>query len=137
MKRRRFLQMLLAFLGSITFAAFFYSLIKFLSAIPSRARESGKLVIHKGDIPANESRNFVLNNVPVVVINHAEKGFIALSRVCTHLGCLVEYSRSKQQLLCPCHAGTYGIDGSTISGPPPKPLPTIPFKIEGDSIILG
>jgi cytochrome b6-f complex iron-sulfur subunit len=137
MKRRRFLQILLAFLGTITLASFFYSLFKFLAALPARARESGKLAIRKTDIPTNESRNFVLNNVPIVVINHAEKGYIVLSRVCTHLGCLVEYSRAKQQLLCPCHAGTYDLDGSTVSGPPPKPLPTIPFKIDGESIILG
>lgn len=137
MKRRRFLQMLLAFLGTITFAAFFYSLLKFLSALPARARDSNKLAVRKGDIPMNESRNFVLNHVPIVVINHAEKGYIVLSRVCTHLGCLVEYSRAKQQLRCPCHAGTYELDGSIASGPPPKPLPHIPFKIDGDSIILG
>jgi Rieske Fe-S protein len=49
----------------------------------------------------------------------------------------VEYSRTKQSMICPCHAGTYDLDGAAVSGPPPKPLTVIPLKIEGESIILG
>ena len=137
MKRRRFLKVLLAFLGAVTFASFFYSLLKYLVAIPAQTKQQGRLVISKKDIPLNESRNFVLDSTPIVVINTADKGIVVLSRVCTHLGCLVEYSRTKQKLLCPCHAGTYHIDGSTAGGPPPKPLTAIPYRIDGDNIILG
>lgn len=137
MKRRRFLKVLLAFLGAVTFASFFSSLLRYLAAIPAQTKQQGRLVISKKDIPLNESRNFVLDSAPVVVINTADKGIVVLSRVCTHLGCLVEYSRAKQKLLCPCHAGTYNIDGSTAGGPPPKPLAAIPYRIDGDNIILG
>ncbi len=137
MNRRRFFQVLLAFLGSITFLSFIYAFLKYLAAFPARAREGGKLVVRKGDLPLNEARTLVLNGSPIVVINRPEKGLIALSRVCTHLGCLVEYHRTRQQLICPCHAGTFDLDGGVLSGPPPKPLKTIPLRIDGDSIILG
>jgi len=137
MNRRRFFQVLLAFLGSITFFSFFYALLKYLSAFPGAPRTKGTVTVKKQEIPPNEARSVVLNNVPVVIINRPEKGLIALSRVCTHLGCLIEYNRTRQQLVCPCHAGVYDLDGNVVSGPPPKPLTAIPLKIEGDSIILG
>lgn len=137
MNRRRFFQVLLAFLGSVTFLSFLNALLKYLAASPARARDSGMIMVRKDEIPLNEAKTVVLNNTPVIIINRAGKGLVALSRVCTHLGCLIEYHRGQQQLVCPCHAGVYDLDGSVVSGPPPKPLTVIPLKIEGDSIILG
>lgn len=137
MKRRRFLKIFLAFLGSITLFSFAYSLLKFLTALPSKAGETKKLVMHKSDVPAGNARDIIFQGMPVVVVNHPDKGFIAFSRVCTHLGCLVEYERSNQRLLCPCHAGIFDLDGSVISGPPPKPLAIIPLRIDGENIIIG
>ncbi len=137
MKRRRFLKIAIAFLGSITLLSFVYSLVKFLSALPSRIAEANRLIVRKSDIPSGESKNFVYRNTPAVIINRPDKGFIALSRTCTHLGCLVEYNHMKQRMICPCHAGNFDLEGNVMSGPPPKSLTTIPFKIEGDNIVIG
>jgi cytochrome b6-f complex iron-sulfur subunit len=137
MKRRDFLTIILAFLGSTTFVSFAYSLLKFLTAVPARAVESRKIVIHKREVPYGGSKNIVFGDTPAIIINRPEKGFIAFSRTCTHLGCLVEFSKSSQKIICPCHAGMYDLDGTVESGPPPKPLSVIPIKIEGDSIIIG
>jgi cytochrome b6-f complex iron-sulfur subunit len=137
MKRRRFLKVILAFLGSITVFSFVFSILKFLTALPTRAADAQKLVVRKSEIPSGEAKNILFQNAPAVLINRPDKGFIAFSRTCTHLGCLVEFSKSRQKLICPCHAGTYDLDGSVESGPPPKPLTAIPLKIDGDSIILG
>ncbi len=137
MKRRRFLKILLAFLGSITFLSFAYSLLKYLTALPSKSAEFKKLVIRKSDIPSGESKNIIYRNAPAVVVNRPDKGYIAFTRTCTHLGCLVEYSKGSQRFICPCHAGTYDLEGNVIAGPPPRPLTAIPVKIEGETIIIG
>jgi cytochrome b6-f complex iron-sulfur subunit len=137
MKRRRFLKIILAFLGSITVLSFLFSILKFLTALPTRASDAQKIVVRKSEIPSGEAKNIIYQNAPAVVINRPDKGFIALSRTCTHLGCLVEFNKNRQKLICPCHAGTYDLDGSVESGPPPKPLTAIPLKIEGDNIIIG
>lgn len=137
MNRRRFFQVLLTVLGSVTFLSFAYAFLKYLAALPNRAGEAATIAVRKSDIPLNEAKTLVLGGTPIVIINRQDKGLIALSRVCTHLGCLVEYSRTRQQLVCPCHAGTFDLDGGVVSGPPPKPLKTIPFRIDGESIILG
>jgi cytochrome b6-f complex iron-sulfur subunit len=137
MKRRNFLKIVLAFLGSTTFVAFANSLLKFLIAVPARAVESKKIVIHKSDVPYGGAKNIILGDTPAIIINRPEKGFIAFSRACTHLGCLIEFSKNSQKIICPCHAGTYDLDGMVESGPPPKPLSAIPIKIEGETIIIG
>jgi cytochrome b6-f complex iron-sulfur subunit len=137
MKRRNFLKIAIAAFGSVTAGSFAYALVKFLSALPTRIAEANRLVIRKSDIPSGEAKHFVYRNVPAVIINRPEKGFIALSRTCTHLGCLVEYHRIKQRMVCPCHAGNFDLEGNVLSGPPPKSLPLIPFKIEGENIVIG
>jgi cytochrome b6-f complex iron-sulfur subunit len=137
MKRRRFLKVILAFIGTITSLSFVYSILEFLTAIPTRAADAKKLLVRKNDIHSGEAKNIIYQGEPAILINRPEKGFIALTRTCTHLGCLVTFNKSRQELICPCHAGTYDLEGNVISGPPPKPLTVIPLRIDGDTIIIG
>ena len=134
--RREFLQKTLAFLGLTALASFLYPFFKYFSP-PAQESGSGQLVLSKKEIPVGDAKDIVFNNTPGVLINRPDKGYVALSRVCTHLGCLVDYQKDKKRLLCPCHAGIYDLSGSVISGPPPKPLQQFPLKVEGDSIIIG
>jgi cytochrome b6-f complex iron-sulfur subunit len=134
--RRAFLQKTLAFLGLTTLASFLYPLFKYFSP-PVEEIGAKQLVLAKREILLGEAKEIVFNNTPGVVINRPDKGYIALSRVCTHLGCLVDYQKDKKRLLCPCHAGVYDLAGNVVSGPPPRPLPKFPLKVEGDSIIIG
>jgi cytochrome b6-f complex iron-sulfur subunit len=56
---------------------------------------------------------------PVVLVRD-DQGVYAVSRVCTHLGCIVQPSPSGFD--CPCHGSRFGPDGIVIKGPAPKPL---------------
>jgi cytochrome b6-f complex iron-sulfur subunit len=136
MKRRKFLGILLTVLGSTAAASFVYPLIRFF-APPARDNKTHTISIKKSDLRFGEAREIILNNKPVIVINRYQKGFVAFSRVCTHLGCLVEYDKGLRKMVCPCHAGTFDLEGNVLSGPPPRPLPTIPLKVEGDFVIIG
>lgn len=127
---------LLAVLGSTAASALAYPLLRFF-APPSRGNKTNTISIRKSDIRLGEAREVVLNDKPVIVINRYEKGFVALSKVCTHLGCLVEYDKGLRKLICPCHAGTFDLDGNVLSGPPPRPLPAVALKVEGDFVIVG
>ncbi len=137
MNRRRFLKMILAFLGSVTFFSFAFSFWKYLTALPSKTTAASQITIRKNEIASGDAMNIIYQDAPAIIINRPDKGFIALTLTCTHLGCVVEFNKSRQKLLCPCHAGTYDLEGNVISGPPPKPLTSIPLKIVGDSIIIG
>jgi cytochrome b6-f complex iron-sulfur subunit len=134
--RREFLKKALALLGLTTLASFLYPLFRYFSP-PVEDAGAKRLVLSSKDIAVGESKDILVNNTPGVLINRPDQGYVALSRVCTHLGCLVDYQKDKKRLLCPCHAGTYDLAGNVTSGPPPKPLQQFPIKIEGDSIIIG
>ena len=136
MERRRFLSILLTALGSTAIVSFAYPLLRFV-APPQAKTGIQKLTIKKDDISAGESKEIVLGNTPAIIINVTGKGYIALSRVCTHLGCLVQYDKGEQKLVCPCHAGFFDLEGHVLSGPPPKPLQAIPLSVEGGNIIIG
>ena len=59
------------------------------------------------------------------------------SRVCTHLGCLVNYNGEEKRFICPCHAANFNLEGNVISGPAPKPLVRYPVLVKGENIVIG
>ena len=136
MNRRGFFNVLLAVLGSTAVGSFVYPFLRFIT--PAGNKEKSKhITIKKAEIPSGKAIDLVLNETPIIVINRPGRGYIAFSKVCTHLGCLVEYDSVQKKLLCPCHAGLYDLEGSVVSGPPPNPLPTIVLRIEGENIVIG
>ena len=136
MNRRKFLKSVLFFLGSTALVSFVYPLVRFLEP-PGSGAQGGKTIVKRAEIPVGASKDIVVNNTPAIIINVPDKGFIALSKVCTHLGCLVEYDKPGKRLLCPCHAGTFSLTGNVLSGPPPKPLQKYSVKVEGEDIVIG
>jgi cytochrome b6-f complex iron-sulfur subunit len=136
MKRRRFLSVVVAVLGTAAFGSFAYPLARFL-APPSRESRDKQLQIKKSDIRSGDAKEIVFNGKPMLIINRPEKGYVAFSRVCTHLGCLIEYDKGRRRLVCPCHAGTFDLEGNVLSGPPPRPLSAVSLRVEGEFIILS
>lgn len=65
-------------------------------------------------------------HTPDVVIRLADGSLSALSAVCTHAGCTVQYDASggTPQLVCPCHGSRFSAsDGAVLQGPASEPLP--------------
>jgi Rieske Fe-S protein len=56
----------------------------------------------------------------VALFRDAE-GVYAISRVCTHLGCIVNSAADGFE--CPCHGSRFAGDGSVLKGPAPRALP--------------
>ncbi len=69
--------------------------------------------------------------------SQSDNGFIALSPVCTHLGCLVNWDSINKEFICPCHAGRYDMWGNVLGGPPLKPLKRLPLEIKDNLVYLG
>jgi len=136
MNRRRFFQLLASIFGLSALGAFLYPLFRFLS--PGAATATAKpLTIPQSEIPLDAVKDLLVMGTPAVIIHTRDKGYIALSRVCTHLGCLVNYDKAKQIFICPCHGGTFDLDGNVISGPPPLPLPRYAVKVTDGDIVIG
>ena len=73
---------------------------------------------------------------PVEILRSAS-GVTARSLLCTHQGCEVSWSETDGVYSCPCHEGTFDAEGRQKEGPPPKPLPTLPARIEGQLLLVG
>jgi cytochrome b6-f complex iron-sulfur subunit len=56
-------------------------------------------------------------------------GVFAISRVCTHLGCLVK--SEADGFHCPCHGSRFAPNGTVIKGPAPKALAWLAVKHVG------
>jgi cytochrome b6-f complex iron-sulfur subunit len=72
-----------------------------------------------------------------VFLVSSSKGLMVFSAICTHLGCLVNYSKEKREFICPCHGGRYDLAGKNIAGPPPAPLTRFPIKIQDGNLYVG
>jgi cytochrome b6-f complex iron-sulfur subunit len=136
MQRRSFLKHLASILGLSALGAFLYPLFRFLLPVEA-AYKVKKVEIPKSNVPLGGSYDLMVGVIPAVVLNMRSKGFVAFSKVCTHLGCLVKFDKERQVFICPCHAGTFNLEGNVISGPPPKPLPKFTVREEGNNLVIG
>ncbi|HSG25996.1 MAG TPA: ubiquinol-cytochrome c reductase iron-sulfur subunit [Anaerolineales bacterium] len=72
------------------------------------------------------------------VLTDNGRDFVAMSNVCTHLGCRVRWVEDQEQFFCPCHNAAFDKQGDVVSGPPPKPLDKFEVKVENDQLfVLG
>lgn len=83
---------------------------------------------------------WIVNEEEISLYVYTEDGreFIALSNICTHLGCRVRWIVDQTEFFCPCHNATFNKKGEVISGPPPRPLDRYDIKVENDQLyVLG
>ena len=76
--------------------------------------------------------------ISVYILTENGRDYIAMSNICTHLGCRVRWIEQEEQFFCPCHTAVFDKKGDVASGPPPRPLDRYEVKVEDDQIfILG
>jgi len=74
-------------------------------------------------LPAGSALMFKFGPSPAMLIHHTDNIWVALTAVCTHLGCTVQYEPDQNRIHCACHGGVYDPrTGANVSGPPPRPL---------------
>ena len=72
------------------------------------------------------------------VLTEDGRNYIAMSNICTHLGCRVRWIGDDQIFFCPCHNAVFGKDGAVVTGPPPRELDQFEVKVEDDQLfVLG
>ena len=131
-----------SFIG-LCIAAVFYLFFAF----PKQVRKRKTVYVYacgEDELPVQGVRQYLINyplhgrpvTQKIFIVNTGEDLF-ALSGVCTHLGCLVNWYRPENRFRCPCHSGQYDIKGNVIAGPPPAPLNRLPLKIEHQKAKVG
>jgi cytochrome b6-f complex iron-sulfur subunit len=126
--RRNWLARILGGSIAATVAVIFYPVGRFLW--PKAATNSGALEVkspYKMDELVKASKEgralppFDFGGTPCLVFL-VDGEPRAMSAVCTHLQCTVEFRAANQDLFCNCHNGVYDLNGRNVAGPPPRPL---------------
>jgi Rieske Fe-S protein len=136
--RRRLVEMLLGggLFASVVSAV--YPVLRYL--VPPAVPDFGgdEIVAAKvGDLKPNGSKIVRFGTRPALLLMTAEGEYRAISAVCTHLSCTVQYRSDLHRIWCACHNGFYDLNGRNISGPPPRPLPTYQVHVRGDEIVIS
>ncbi|MDA8387289.1 MAG: ubiquinol-cytochrome c reductase iron-sulfur subunit [Nitrospiraceae bacterium] len=72
----------------------------------------------------------------VWVIRHAGGNVTVFSPICPHLGCHYKWDPATGHFECPCHGSVFTVNGKVIGGPAPRPLDTLPHKIENGALYV-
>lgn len=137
--RRGFLTQTIMAWFVLILAPAIYGIIRYL--IPPSLQESIASTITAGkvaDIPGYQdgAKLIKFNRKAVYIYKNAQNQVKALSAVCTHLGCIVEYHPNDRKFKCNCHGSVFDVDGKNISGPAPVPLPSYRVEIKNDDVVL-
>lgn len=70
------------------------------------------------------------------VLTENGRDFVAMSNICSHLGCRVRWVEDETQFFCPCHNAVFDKAGEVVAGPPPAPLDRFEVKVENDQLFV-
>lgn len=106
---------------------------------------AGKLAQFQGSVPVKvdlyADKVDAWNRVVEVKIGSAwvmshDSGLRALSTVCPHLGCAIDYDAEAGQFLCPCHDSYFSLDGAVQTGPSPRGMDALEVETQGDLVAI-
>lgn len=71
-----------------------------------------------------------------VYLVRTDAGILALSAICTHLGCITQWKPELNRIACPCHGSKFERDGSVVAGPAPRPLSHFSVRLTADGALM-
>ena len=133
--RRGFVEALLGSGFVATVVAIVYPILRYL--VPPKASELGTDSVVAGtvgELKANSGKIFRFGSRPAILVLTSNGEYRAMSAICTHLGCTVQYRSDMEHVWCACHNGHYDLNGKNIAGPPPRPLEFFEVQVRGNQI---
>jgi cytochrome b6-f complex iron-sulfur subunit len=118
-----------------------YPVFRYLYAPVEKAAAAAavsEVTLPKADeLPVGTAMIFKFGVKPALLIHQKDGSWSALSAVCTHLACTVQYEPDQDRVFCACHGGVYDPKtGVNVSGPPPKPLDPYKVKVVPGSVTV-
>lgn len=135
-ERRTFLTILLGGFSAVFGVAFGWPIFRFLAPIEGEGGAQ-QVEVPRDQVAIGGAHFFNYQGRPAVLLQPAAGEFVALSAVCTHLGCIVKWVNDEGEFLCPCHGGKFSAQGQVLGGPPPKALESYPVEIADKNLLVG
>jgi len=147
--RRRFLKLMTNLMVALVAAVFAIPLLGGIIGPSFRLRKSDWTKI--GDIsslpdeqptdmkfPYKTEDAYIRETVihDVWVIKHSPSEVTVFSPICPHLGCHYAWYPETKEFACPCHGSIYSSTGKVLGGPAPRPLDTLPWKLEKEVLFV-
>ncbi len=139
MTRRKFFTRVGITTFFLSLGGFFSSVVAFILPRLNYEPKTSFSIGRPGDYQNGDMR---LLEAEQVYVFRTERGFQAVSAICTHLGCSYkpfgppnpEFARVHAQ--CPCHGSVFARDGRVIGGPAPRPLPFFHIELSPDGRLI-
>jgi cytochrome b6-f complex iron-sulfur subunit len=130
--RRKFLSKIWSILGLVALAELAFFTLSMLRPGKKNIKDNPGVNIKVAgsveDFPVNSVTPDRINKY--FLVRAEDGGFLALSLICSHLGCSVQWDKTKNQFICPCHSSAYDKQGNVINSPAPRALDYFPVIIE-------
>jgi cytochrome b6-f complex iron-sulfur subunit len=137
MERRNFLRNIFGGTIILWLGGIFYFLLSYLSYARKGKEVFPRVKIPSREISPSKPALIKVGEEHVWLIENEGEIFSAISAVCTHKRCILEWDRESKRFICPCHKGIFDKEGNPIFGPPSKPLKRFNVFKKGDEIIVS
>jgi cytochrome b6-f complex iron-sulfur subunit len=135
MTRRTFLVMLLSMAGALGAAGLLAPIIRYAyPTVQSVAAAKLKVATTAQVAAGGGELDFDYQDTPSSLVKLEDGTYVGVSRVCTHLGCIIKWQAKDDRFFCPCHAGIFSPTGKVLGGPPPRPLAKLAVRVQGEDI---
>jgi cytochrome b6-f complex iron-sulfur subunit len=118
-----------------------YPVYRYLNSPAEKAAATAavnEVTLAKADeLPPGAALIFKFGAKPALLIHNKDGAWSAMSAVCTHLACTVQYEAAEDRVFCACHNGVYDPKtGANRSGPPPRPLDLYKVVVGAGSVTV-
>jgi nitrite reductase/ring-hydroxylating ferredoxin subunit/uncharacterized membrane protein len=91
-------------------------------------------VMDDGDLPEDDLVGVEAGGTGVLLVRRDGR-IHAMTDRCSHRGCsLHEGELHGDEIVCPCHGSTFGLDGGVVRGPAAYPQPVLETRVRGGAI---
>lgn len=138
LSRRKWAGWLLGTSLGAALLSFAYPILRYLVPpnVPEPSLSEFELDLKASDVAPNTGRIVAAGGKPVLLFRTAAGDLKALTAICTHLACTVQYRPERSDIWCACHNGVYSAAGANVSGPPPRALTALEVNVRGDKVVV-
>ncbi|MBN2332209.1 MAG: Rieske (2Fe-2S) protein [Deltaproteobacteria bacterium] len=111
--------------------------VKYLVPAKKKATFIDVLIGNLKELPSGTAKEFIDGQGKKALLINNGQEIKAFSKICTHLGCEVDWHGEKKQFYCPCHEGFFDANGNVLAGPPPRPLDEYKVTVKGENIFVA
>jgi cytochrome b6-f complex iron-sulfur subunit len=103
---------------------------------PRKKQEKGEKIFIAGKVNDFKVGEVIYFRKEKALVQRLEGGFLALSTVCPHLRCVVNWNEMQKRFECPCHGAKFNRNGEVLEGPPPRPLDLYKLQIVEEKLVI-